>query len=87
MKKKVCDFVKTCVGCQRSKITCHIVSLLSPIPVPNKRFHTIHVDICEHFLLSQTYTHLLVCVDRFSCWIEAYPMPDQTTNFCYLCIQ
>ena len=81
MKKKIRDFVKTCVGCQRSKVTRHIVSPLSPIPVPNKRFHTIHVDICGSFPPSQTYTHLLECVDRFSRWVEAYPMPDQTINF------
>ena len=81
MKKKICDFVKTCVGCQRSKVTRHIVSPLSPISVPNKRFHIIHVDICEPFPPSQTYTHLLVCVDRFSRWVEAYPVPDQTTNY------
>ena len=80
MKKKIRDYVNTCIGCQRSKVTRHIVSPLTPIPVPNERFHTIHVDICGPFPPSQTYTHLLVCVDRFSRWVEAYPMPDQTTN-------
>ena len=64
MKKKIRDFVKTCVGCQRSKVTRHIVSPLSPIAVSNKRFHTIDVDIYGPFPPSQTYTHLLVCVDR-----------------------
>ena len=80
MKKKIRDYVKTLIGCQRSKVTRHIVSPLTPIPVPNEHFHAIHVDICGPFPPSQTYTHLLVCVDRFSRWVEAYPMPDQTTN-------
>ena len=29
----------------------------------------------------QTYTHLLVHVDRFNRWVEAYPMPDRNTKF------
>ena len=48
MKKKIRNYVKTCIGCQRSKVTRHIVSSLSPIPVPNERFPPymwIYVDL------------------------------------------
>ena len=38
------------------------------------------MDVCGPFPHSQIYTHLLVCVDRFSPWVEAYLMSDQTTN-------
>ena len=51
---------------------CPVCPLLNP---------ALHVDICGCFPPSQTYTHLLECVDRFSRWVEAYPMPDQTINF------
>ena len=80
MRAKVSDFVRSCVGCQRSKTTRHVVSAKLPITMPNSRFERINCDIAGPFPPSNGFSYVLLCIDPFTRWIEAFPMPDQTTN-------
>ena len=80
MHKQIRDLVKSCIACQRSKTTRHVKSPIHPIPMPSSRFDSIHADICGPFPPSQGNCYLLVCVDRFTRWVEAYPMSDQSTE-------
>ena len=52
----------------------------SSIPVPNDRFHRINIDIAGPFPSPRGNAFILVCVDPFTKFIEAFPMPDQSTN-------
>ena len=58
MRRMVCDrfvwsgmaryiilWAGTCVACQRAEITQHIVAPLMPLPMPAKRFDSLHVDL------------------------------------------
>ena len=74
MRGKVSDFVRFCVCCQRSKNTRHVVSAKLPVAMPNSRFERINCDTAGPF---SPYNGL--CIDPFT-WIEAFPMPDQTTT-------
>ena len=80
MKRKIKDLIKTCVACQRSKVNCHTVSPITSIPMPSARFTKLQVDICDPFPSSQACSYLLVCIDPYTRWVEAYPMFDQSTE-------
>ena len=49
MRAKVSDFVRSCVGCQRSKTTRHVVSAKLLIFMPNSRFERINCNIAGLF--------------------------------------
>ena len=77
MNTKIRNFVRSCVNCQCAKTTRHVVS---SIPMPNCRFQRINIDIAGPFPSSRGQSYVLVCVDPFTRFVEAFPMPDQTTE-------
>ena len=79
MRAKVRDIVRSCVGCQRAKTVRHVVSPKSSIPMPSRRFQRINCDIAGPFPSSNGFAYILICIDPFTRWIEAFPMVDQTT--------
>lgn len=67
-------WTRSCIPCQRSKVHRHTVAPLSPFPTPDARFATVHIDlhVVGPLPLSQGFTHILTCVDRFMRWPEAF---------------
>ena len=80
MKRKIKNLVKTCVACQRSEVNRHTVSPITFIPMPSAQFTKLQVDIFGSFPSSQACSYLLVCIDRYTKWVRAYPMFDQSTE-------
>ena len=66
MGAKVSDFVRSCVGCQLSKTTCHVVSVKLPIAMPNSRFKRIKCDIAGPFPHSNGFSYIPLCIDLFT---------------------
>ena len=70
-----------CTSCQTAKVTRQPVAPVQSIPVPEKRFSHIHVDLVGPLPASASgHTHLLTVVDRSTRWVEAIPVTSTTAT-------
>ena len=82
MKRDIATWTRTCHDCQQSKVHRHIKAPQRTFPAPDSRFDSIHVDIVGTLPPSKGNTYLFTCIDRYTRWPEAIPMPDATAESC-----
>ncbi|BHF71785.1 hypothetical protein SprV_0401484500 [Sparganum proliferum] len=76
LNKDVKAWTRSCLCCQRNKVQRHNKSPSGTFPSPDAQFNHVHLDVVGPLPPSNGYTHLLTCVDRYTRWPEAIPLPN-----------
>ncbi|GFV91545.1 retrovirus-related Pol polyprotein from transposon 412 [Trichonephila clavipes] len=76
MKQEIREWARKCIPCQKCKVHRHTKSKFGEYEVPDTRFSVIHIDLIGPLPPSQGMTFSMTCINRFSCWMEAVPLPD-----------
>ncbi|CAJ2641138.1 unnamed protein product [Trifolium pratense] len=81
MKTDIWDYVQKCVICQQAK-TIHTspAGLLQPLPIPSQVWEDIAMDFITGLPPSQSYTTIMVVVDRLTKYAHFIPMRSDYTS-------
>ena len=82
MSRDVTIWCRECQECQKAKVHRHTKTAIPVIPVPEKAFCHVHVDIVGPLPYCHGYSYLLTVVDRYSRWPDAIPLKGITAEEC-----
>lgn len=80
MYQDVISYVKSCDRCQRSKRDYNPTNPPMVVLPAAKRFDRWHIDILGPLFKNKGYEYILVCIDSFTRWIEAFPVRTQSAK-------
>ncbi len=82
LSSDVAAWARGCLACQRGKIHRHTRLVPQPIPIPQRRFSHLHVDLVGPLQYSNNFNYIFTIIDRTSKWMEAIPLSDTSAAAC-----
>lgn len=76
MQKDCQIWTRSCISCQRNKVTRHNRTPVGRFTLTSSRFEHVHIDLVGPLPVANGYRYCLTCIDRFSRWPEAFPLSD-----------
>lgn len=76
MRRDIQTWARTCIDCQKNKITRHTKSEFSKFEESNERFNIVHIDLIGPLPPSDSKVYCLTCIDRFTSWMEVIPIEN-----------
>ena len=80
MKKDIKMWARSCLGCQVSKVQRHPHPPVENIPIPQRRFSVLNVDLVGPLRESRGCKYMLTVIDRTTRFPLAVPISDITTE-------
>lgn len=82
MRKSIQDFVQSCISCQRNKSsTQRPFGLLTPLPIPDSRWHTVTMDWITDLPTSASgYNAIMVIVDKLTKYVHLVPTTKESSS-------
>ncbi len=82
LSSDIMAWTRFCLCCQQGKIHCHVLLQPLPIPIPQRCFSHIHIDLVGTLQSSNNCSHILTVIDRTSKWMEAIPLVETSVAAC-----
>ncbi|BHF77170.1 hypothetical protein SprV_0502027300 [Sparganum proliferum] len=76
INRDVRRWTRSCLPCQRAKTHRHTTTPPGTFATPDARFSHVHIDLVGPFPPSNGSAYMLTCIDRFTWWPVAAPIPD-----------
>jgi hypothetical protein len=73
---------QACLHCQQAKIHRHTCLQPKPVPIPQRCFSHLHIDLVGPLQYSGGFNFIFAVIDRTSKWMEAVPLFDMSTVAC-----
>jgi hypothetical protein len=83
LSSDITAWTRSCLCCQQAKIHRHVRLQPLLIPIPQRRFAHIHIDLVGSLQSSNNCSpHILTVIDRTSKWMEAIPLIETSASAC-----
>jgi hypothetical protein len=84
LSSDVTAWARGCLGLasQQGKIHRHTCLVPLPIPIRQRRFSHLHVDLVGPLQYSNNFNFIFTIIDRTSKWMEAIPLSETSVAAC-----
>jgi hypothetical protein len=82
LSSNVIAWAHGCLACLWGKIHRHTCLIPQPIPIPQRRFSHLHVDLVGPLQYSNNFNYIFTIIDRTSKWMEAIPLSETSVAAC-----